>query len=415
MTEGPGTARQGVVIIGGGLGGAKTAEALREQGYDGAITIVGAEDKLPYERPALSKEYQLGQKQLADFTVHPARWYDEHHVGLRLSTSATAVDVTAHTVTLDDGSRLGYDKLVLATGSRSRHLDLPGADAAGVFYLRTYDEAVALSQAIGSGTRVAIIGSGWIGLEIASSARQRGAEVTVIGRDAQPLLGALGPELGAVFAELHRSHGVDLVLGVQVTGITTAAGHATGVSLADGRVVDADVVLIGAGAITNIGLAEAAGIATEHGGVLVDAGLRTSAPDVFAVGDIAAWQHPLFETRIQGGHWANALNHGTVAAANILGGHEAYDLLPYFYTDQFDLGMEYSGHPAGSTRVVFRGDVSVREFIAFWLDANDAVLAGMNVNVWDVTDDIQALVRSRRPVDVARLTDPTVPLRELLG
>ncbi len=398
------------VVVGGGLAGAKLVEALRAKDFDGQIVLFCAEEHLPYERPPLSKEHLIGGKPLTDFTVHPPEWYRDHHVDLRLGTAVTALDAAAHTVTLPDGSTVGYDKAALATGSRSRRLPLPGADAPGVHHLRNIDESDALLDALRPGTRLVTVGGGWIGLEVAAAARSHGVTVTVIESARLPLLSALGPEMGAVFGELHREHGVDLRLEASVEEFETADGRVTGVRLADGDVVPADTVLVAVGAQPNVELAAAAGLATD-GGVLVDSTLTTSDPDVVAVGDVAAALHPVLGTRIRVEHWANALNQPAVAAATMLGQHAEYTNLPYFFTDQYDLGMEYVGHAAPDrTRLVVRGDAARHEFVAFWLDEGSRVLAGMNVNVWDVTDDVKALIGSGRAVDAARLADPAVPI-----
>lgn len=393
------TASSNFLIIGGGLAGAKAAEALRDNDFDGHILLFGAEDHLPYERPPLSKEFLAGKKTLPDFTVQPAAWYRDHHVELQLGTTVSAIDPGAHTVTLPDGAALGYDKLLLATGSGSRRPPIPGADADGVHYLRTVADAEALDAKLTSGSTLAVVGAGWIGLEVAASARARGVNVTVVEAAELPLLAALGREAAEVFAGLHREHGVDLRLGSSVQAIDSA-----GLTLGDGSTVAADAVLVAVGAAPNIGLAEDAGLATGQGGVLVDSALRSSDPDIFAVGDIAAAQHPVLGVRIRTEHWANALNQPAVAAAGMLGKTARYDALPYFFTDQYDLGMEYVGHAAGYARVVFRGDVPGRQFTAFWLDGDDRVLAGMNVNVWEGLDDIKALIRSRDSVDPQSLT-----------
>ncbi|KLI07055.1 pyridine nucleotide-disulfide oxidoreductase [Mycolicibacterium conceptionense] len=397
-------------IVGGGLAGAKAAEALRDNDFDGHVVLFAAEDKLPYERPPLSKEYLAGKKKLDDFTVDPAAWYRDHNVDLRLGTEVSALDPAGHTLTLPDGTTVGYDKLLLATGSASRRPPIPGSDAAGVHYLRTIDDAAALSAALAPGATLAIVGAGWIGLEVAAGARSRDVNVTVVEAAHLPLLAALGTEVGEVFAQLHRAHGVDLRLDQSVQEVTTADGTATGLRLGDGSTVAADAVLIAVGAAPNIGLAEQAGLAVADGGVLVDASLRTSDPDIYAVGDIAAAQHPFFGVRIHTEHWANALKQPAVAVAGMLGKSAEYDELPYFFTDQYDLGMEYVGHAPEYQRVVFRGDVAGREFVAFWLDGANRVLAGMNVNVWDVLDDVKALIRSAAPVDPDRIADPTQPL-----
>ncbi len=412
--------REPIVIIGGGLAGAKTAEALRSLDYTGPITLIAGEDHLPYERPPLSKEYLAGTKQQSDFTVHDADWFADNQIDLRRGVWADALDPLARTVHLVDGTTVAYRAVVLATGSIPAHPPLPGADAAGVHYLRTVDDADALVAVLTAGSRLAVIGAGWIGLEVAAAARAHGADVIVVEAAGQPLQAALGPELGAVFADLHRSHGVDLRLNAKVAEITTETGpdgvaKAVGVVLADGSVIPVDGVLVAVGARTQLEVAESAGLDLADRGVLVDAGMRTSAPDVYAVGDIAAAQHPLYGARIRSEHWATALNQPAIAAANILGGEARFDNPPYFFTDQYDLGMEYRGHADGYTRVVTRGDVAGRAFHAFWLGPDDTVLAAMNVNLWDDGDALQALVAAHRPVDPVALADPAVPLERLLA
>jgi 3-phenylpropionate/trans-cinnamate dioxygenase ferredoxin reductase component len=403
------------VIVGGGLGGAKAAEALREKDFDGHIVLFAEEQQLPYERPPLSKEFLAGKKSLSDFTVHDSAWYRENEVDLRLGSPVVSLNQAAHTVGLPDNATGKYDKLLLATGSGSRRLPIPGSDAAGVHYLRTFDDASALNSALVEGSSLAVVGAGWIGLEVAASARQRSVNVTVVETAKLPLIGALGEEVGTVFATLHRDHGVDLRLQCHVEEITTADGKATGLRLGDGSTVAADAVLVAVGAHPNVELADQAGLSMGDGGVLVDVSLRTSDPDIYAVGDIAAAEHPLFDGRIRTEHWANALKQPAVAAAGMLGEQAEYTELPYFFTDQYDLGMEYAGHAPTYHRVVFRGDVDGREFVAFWLDAGNRVLAGMNVNIWDVLDDVKSLIRSKSAVDPDQLADPQVPLGELVS
>ncbi|HYZ66666.1 MAG TPA: FAD-dependent oxidoreductase, partial [Mycobacterium sp.] len=354
-----------------------------------------------------------GKKVLGDFTTASSAWYRDHHVELQLGTEVTAIDPRAHKVALPDGSTVSYEKLLLATGSRSRRPPIPGSDADGVHYLRTVDNADALKSALVDGSSLAIVGAGWIGLEVAAVARDRGVDVTVVEMAELPLMAALGREVGEVFAALHRDHGVDLRLGATVQEITTADGKATGLRLGDGSVVDAEAVLVAVGAAPNVALAKAAGLAMGDGGVLVDSSLRTSDPDIFAVGDIAAAEHPLFGTRIRTEHWANALKQPAVAVAGMLGKPEEYAELPYFFTDQYDLGMEYVGHAPEYAKVVFRGDVSKREFTAYWLDGDDRVLAGMNVNIWEGLDDIKAQIKSRARVDPKGLADAGRAMRTL--
>ncbi len=402
------------VIVGGGLAGAKIAEALRDRDFDGEITVLSEEDHLPYERPPLSKEFFAGKKTLPEFTVHDGEWFRDHHIDLRPGTTATAIDPAAHTVSLPDGSTISYDKLALATGSRSRRLDIPGSDAEGVHYVRTVDQAAALLRTLAADKKLVVIGAGWIGLEIAASARGFDVEVTVLEHAGLPLESTLGPEMGEVFAALHRQNGVDLRTGTDVSAISVDGDHASGVTLSDGTVIPADAVLIAVGALPNTELASEAGIDVDNG-VLVDAGLQSSDPDIVAVGDIAAAQHPILNSRIRVEHWANALNQPETAADTMLGRPAEYVRMPYFFTDQYDLGMEYVGHAphGGYSRVVTRGDVDKREFLAFWLDSANKVLAGMNVNIWDAGDAIKELVASSGPVDPERLADPETPLAEV--
>ncbi|MFD5562767.1 NAD(P)/FAD-dependent oxidoreductase [Kitasatospora griseola] len=395
----------GIVVVGASLAGAKAAEALRAEGYAGPITLVGDEHERPYERPPLSKGYLLGKEEREKIYVHPAGWYEEHGVTLRLGVAATAIDPAAHTVALAGGDRLPYSKLLLATGSSPRRLPVPGGDGEFVQTLRRVGDSERLRAAFRPGARVVIVGAGWIGLEAAAAARTAGAEVTVLEAAELPLLRVLGREVAQVFADLHRAHGVDLRFGAEVEELKP-----DGVRLGDGSTVPADVLLVGVGISPNTALAEHAGLTVENG-VRTDQHLATSHPDVFAAGDVANAFHPLFGKPIRVEHWANALNQPAVAAAAMLGKDAVYDRVPYFFTDQYDLGMEYTGYaePGGYDRVVFRGDVAGREFIAFWL-SGAKVLAGMNVNVWDVTDPIRELVRSGREVDPERLANPTVPL-----
>ena len=404
-----------VVVVGGGLAAAKTAEALRGQGYAGPVTVIGAERHLPYERPPLSKSYLAGKSEFDEAVVLGEQWYRDNNVELRTGTRVTGIDPAAHTVTLDDGTTLDYGAAVLATGSIPRRLDAPGGDSDGLLTLRTREDADAIAATFGAGRRLVIIGAGWIGLEVAAAARDAGTDVTVIEVAELPLLHVVGPEVARVFADLHVAHGVDLRLGTHLDSIRTADGRATGVRFADGTTLDGDAIVVGVGVTPDVAIAQAAGLAV-HNGVLVDAQLRTSGADVYAVGDIANHDHPLLG-RIRVEHWANALNQPAAAVAALLGGDQPYRNLPYFYSDQYDLGMEYVGHAGRGTyaQVVVRGDLAAREFVAFWLDESNRVLAAMNVNVWDVPDAVKPLIASRQPVDPARLTDSSIPIADLAG
>jgi len=401
-----------VVVVGAGLAGAKTVEALRDGGYDGTVTLIGTEPDRPYERPPLSKGYLLGTDERDAAFVHAADWYAAHDVDLRTGTTVRSLDLAGHDVLDDAGTRTGFDHLVLATGSEPRRLDVPGADLDGVVYLRTLDDSDRLRAALVTGTRVVVVGGGWIGLEVAAAARAAGCEVSVLVRDPMPLLRVLGPELAAMFADLHRGNGVDLRTRTEIAEVVaTGDGARVGaVALADGTQVDADLVVVGIGAAPRVGLARAAGLTVEDG-VVVDAHLRSSDPHVLAVGDIARAAHPLLGTHVRVEHWATALNQPATAAATILGRDEPYDRLPYFFTDQYDLGMEYVGWvgPHGYDEVVVRGDLGSRELVAFWR-REGRVVAGMNVNVWDVVDDVQALIRSGAVVSRDRLADRDAPL-----
>jgi 3-phenylpropionate/trans-cinnamate dioxygenase ferredoxin reductase subunit len=406
------------VIIGASLAGAKAAETLRAEGFTGRVVLIGEETERPYERPPLSKGYLLGSDERDQAFVHDASWYSENNVELVLGVRATELRPDRHTVTLDGVEPLAYDKLLLATGSRVRTLDLPGVELPAVRYLRTITESDALLDHMRRSRQVVVVGAGWIGLETAAAARTYGAEVTVVEIDSLPLLRVLGPETAQVFADLHLAHGVDFRFGAQVAGFVDTGGLLTAVRLADGTELPADLAVVAVGIRPNTELAETAGLAVADG-ITVDARLRTSDPDIYACGDVAYMQNPLLGRSIRVEHWANALDGGPAAAKAMLGQDVVYDKVPYFYTDQYDLGMEYAGfvEPGGYDLVVFRGDVPGREFIAFWIK-DGRVLAGMNVNVWDVQDDIQALVRAGyagKAVDLARLADPEVPLGELVS
>lgn len=408
-----------MVIVGAGLAGAKTAQALREDGWNGPIELVGAEHDLPYERPPLSKDFLLGKEERDKvFVQESGGWYAENRVGLHLGRTAVAIDRERHTVRLDDGTDLPYGKLLLATGSTPRRLDVFGGDSANLWYFRTLEDSQRTKDLLIPGSRLTIIGAGWIGLEVAAAARAKDVEVTVLESLEQPLARALGPEVGARFAALHREHDVDLRLGVGVESFAVqevdGVEQATRVRLADGTEIEADHILVAVGAAPNTGLAEDAGLEVANG-VVVDATLRTSDPDVFAAGDVASAWHPFYEEAIRVEHWANALNQPKVAAASMMGVTDrTYDRLPYFYTDQYDLGMEYVGYipSSGYDEVVFRGDPDSGAYMAFWL-AGGKVLAGMNVNVWDVVDEVRGLILGRATVDVAHLTNPVVPLAEV--
>jgi len=407
------TAQEAFVIVGASLAGAKAAEALRTGGFVGRVVLLGEEVERPYERPPLSKDYLQGKSEKEDIYVHPDGWYAAHDIELRLNDRVAAIDRVAHQVIAQDGEPVGYDKLLMATGSSPRRLRVPGSELNGVLYLRDLQDCKTIKAAFSTAKRVAIIGAGWIGLETAAAARAADVDVTMLEMGKLPLLGVLGPEMAGIYAALHAEHGVELRTGVEVAEIIGVDGRATGVRLADGSLIDADVVVVDIGILPNTELAEMADLTIDDG-ICVDEYLCSSDPDVFAAGDVANAYYPSLGRHLRLEHWSAALNQGPVAAANMMGGATAYDHVPYFFSDQYDMGMEYRGYvEAGHyDQVVFRGDVSKGEYIAFWL-RQDRALAGMNVNIWDQGDAITALVRSGRRVDAALLADPLVSLEDL--
>jgi NADPH-dependent 2,4-dienoyl-CoA reductase/sulfur reductase-like enzyme len=404
------------VIIGASLAGAKAAETLREEGFTGSIVLIGAEQHRPYERPPLSKGVLLGNDDESSVYVHDEGWYSEHNVDLRTGVEATAIDRGARQVRLSDGTSVSYDKLLIATGASPRKLNLP--PLAGVHYLRTVEDSRALRDSLKGGGNVVMAGSGWIGLETAAAARHYGCEVTVVEPEPGPLHRSVGPELGEIFRRLHASHGVTFRFGEGVADLVAVTGDSDGgrvsaVRTTSGAELPADLVMVGIGAVPNTQLAAAAGLDVDNG-ILTDDAMRTSDPDIYAAGDVANSFNPLLGRRVRVEHWGNALAGGPAAAKSMLGQEVSHALVPYFFSDQYDLGMEAAGlsEPGRYDEVVFRGDPDSLEFIAFWLSGG-AVIAGMNVNVWDVNDDIQALIRSARPIDQGRLADPAIPLTDL--
>jgi len=404
--------KQTFVIVGASLAGAKAAEELRDRGFDGRVVLIGTEPERPYERPPLTKEYLRGESEREKAYVHPADFYAEHDIELETSTTVTAIDPQASRVTLGDGQELAYDRLLLTTGAEPRRIEVPGAALEGIHYLRTLADCDVLRAQLVDGARVAVIGAGWIGSEFAASARQRGLNVTVIDPLQLPYERILGPEIGAFYRDVHLQHGVEMLLDHGVDAFE-GDGTVSRVLTSVGDVVECDFVVVGVGIAPRTGLAADAGLEVDNG-VITNQHLQTSAPGIFAAGDVVNAWHPFYEERVRVEHWANALNQGPAAARSMLGEDESYDRIPYFYSDQYDVGMEYSGYAKNWDEVVFRGDREGGEFIAFWL-RDGLVVGGMNVNVWDVNQHVQALIRSRRPVDVRALTDESTPLESLVA
>jgi 3-phenylpropionate/trans-cinnamate dioxygenase ferredoxin reductase subunit len=401
-----------IVIVGAGLAGAKAAETLRKDGFEGSVTLLGDEPERPYIRPPLSKEYLRGEADREVAYVHPDTYYAEHRIELRPSSRASEIAVASREVVLDGGHRVPFDRLLIATGARSRRLPVDGADLPGVLTLRTLEDADSLRAAAGEAEDVVVIGAGWIGSEVAASLRTVGRRVTVIAPDAVPLERALGPKVGGVYRDLHLAHGVDLRLG---SGVQRIVGNdrVSEVETSTGERIKADLVVVGIGAQPRTEFASAAGLAVGDG-IEVSPTLETSVAGIFAAGDVASAWHPFYERRVRTEHWANAKFQGTAAARSMLGATAPYDRIPYFYSDQYDLGMEYTGLASASDDLVVRGSLADREFVAFWL-ADGRVVAGMNANVWDVATSIERLIRSRATVDAAALADPSVAIDELAG
>jgi 3-phenylpropionate/trans-cinnamate dioxygenase ferredoxin reductase component len=399
------------VIVGAGLAGAKAAEALREEGFDGRLILVGDEPERPYERPPLSKDYLRGETAEKPY-VHPGSFYPDNAIELWSSTRVTGVDTGLRELLLEGDRRQGYDRLLVTTGAVPRRLDVPGAQLDGVHYLRTLADSELIGERIERGQRLVVVGSGWIGSEIAASARQKGSDVTVLERGSLPLERVLGPEVGQIYLDLHRDHGIEFLSETTVERFD-GEGSVERVRTRDGASIETEFVVVGIGVAPRTGLVETAGLQIDNG-VLVDERLESSVPGVFAAGDVANAHHPFYGRPLRVEHWANALNQGPAAARAMLGKQDSYEEIPYFFSDQYDTGMEYSGYATEWDEVVFRGDIAAREFVAFWLKGR-RLIAGMNMNVWDVSDPIRELIRSRRRLDPRQLADPDLPLSKLLG
>src|SRR3954451_18189270 len=342
------------VVAGAGLAGARAVETLREEGFEGRLVLVGDEPDRPYERPPLSKDYLRGDAERETIYVHPEAFYAEHDVELRLGRRAVDLNVGESELVLDDGECVTYDRLLLATGAEPRRLAIPGAERDGVLYLRTVADCDVLRERVNRGGALVVVGAGWIGCEVAASARARGVDVTIVAPEAVPLECVLGPELGAVYRDIHLDHGVQMRLGAGLEAFE-GADAVERVRTSAGDAIDCDFVVVGIGVQPRSRIAAHAGIATGDG-ILVDEHLRTDAPDVFAAGDVASVQHPFYGERIRVEHWDSAREQCPAAALNRLGRELPYARLPYFFSDQYEIGMEYTGHPRASDRLIVRGD-----------------------------------------------------------
>ena len=410
-------ANDDIVIVGGGLAGATAAKTLRTEGFSGRIAVLAAESHAPYLRPPLSKEYLLGKSGEDVLPVVPEDWYAENDVDLQLGAQVTDLDPAGRAVVLGDGRRLEYASLLLATGARPRTIPLPGGGLDGVSTFRTVEDSRRLRARLADGgLNVVMVGSGWIGMELAAAASSYGNTVTLLGLEEVPLAAAIGPELGGFFRSLHEANGVRFLLPASAAEITGTSGRVTGVRTDTGEVLPADLVVVAVGVVPEVGLAEAAGVGIRNG-ILTDASLRTSVPGIFAAGDVANALHPFTGEHHRSEHWSNALNGGKVAGRAMLGLDAVLDTIPYFYTDQYEVSMEYSGFPslvAGAP--VIRGSLAAREFVAFW-QREGRVVAGMNVN-WPRAAKpqkaIKALISARTAVNPELLADFSTPLDQLL-
>ena len=402
--------QQTYVVVGASLAGASAAEALRKEGFDGRIVLIGAERQRPYERPELTKKYLRGEVARDDLFVHDAGLYADARIELRLGERVERIDPRARELVVG-GEVLAFDRLLLATGAEPRTLLAPGSDLDGVLALRTLDDADRLRERAESADSIVVAGGGWIGSEVAASLRQLDRPVTLVLPERVPLQRVLGEDIGRVYLGAHERHGARVVPGRRISAVE-GRERVTGVRLDDGSSIRADLVVVGIGARPRDELAADAGIAHANG-VLVDEHLETSAAGIFAAGDVASAFHPRYGQHIRVEHWDNARRQGRAAAANMLGHGTAYARAPYFFSDQYELGMEYVGYAPTWDRIVLRGDPAGGAFLAFWLRGG-AVAAAMQVNTSDATPELRKLVASDARIDPLHLEDPKRPLAELL-
>ena len=398
------------VIVGAGIAGNAAAETLRKQGFEGEVHLVGAEPHRPYDRPPLSKEFLSGSKEQDKLFFKPEDFYAEHSIQLHLGTEATALDPTSKTLTLADGSSLRFDKLLLATGSRVRTLPIPGSELEGIHYLRTIDDSQAIARSMNSASRVVIVGAGFIGSEVAAVCKTAGLEVTVLEIQPQPMAHILGEEMGAIYANLHTSRGIDLRLQEGISGIR-GSSRAEQVTTDQGNAIDCDFVVIGVGIAPDTALAESAGLEVDRG-ILVDEHCQTSHPDIYAAGDVANWFHPGLGHRLRVEHWDNALNQGAAAAKSMLGAPEPYSPTLYFWSDQYDLSIQYLGHATEWDEIAVRGNPDEEKFTAFYL--KDGLVHGaLVVNNFRDIRPTRTLIGQKTPITAASLSDESINLKQL--
>ncbi len=400
------------LIIGAGQAGLSAAAELRKRKYDGAITLLGAEQAAPYQRPPLSKAYLSGELPLDRLWLKPEAWYEKAEVTLKTGVRVSALDRSASEIITAEGDRIGYDKLILATGGEARRLPIPGADLPGVFVLRNLAEADGLSAALQGAKRLVIIGAGYIGLEVAASARKRGLDVTVLEAADRPMARTASALLSGWFGAIHRGYGVDLHVSTPVAAIT-GDSKATGVELADGEIVEADLVLVAAGLVPSTQLAEAAGLACDTG-ILVDQQARTEDENIYAIGDVARFELARYGQSLRLESVQNAIEQGKAAAASICGDEVVYDPVPWFWSDQYELKLQIAGLIDGADEMVRRGDPEEGKFALFHLKKGQ-LMACEAVNSAPEYMAAQRMIAQGAKPDPARLRDSSVAMRDFLS
>lgn len=398
------------VILGGGAGGVTAAATLRSEGFDGPVVLISAEADPPYARPPLSKGVLQGSAELDGIRLHHDAWFADHDIDLRLGTTVESLDPAGRRIRLDGGTALRYGRLLLATGGRPRRLDVPGAVADGVHTLRTLRDARAIRSLLHPGSRVLIVGAGFIGAEVAASARAVGCDVTLLEACTTPLLAALGPEMGAVYGEIHRRHGVDLHTGAVVASIERTEDGLC-VHTAGGASFPGALVVTGVGMEPEVSLAERAGLAVDNG-IVVDEHCRTSAEDIYAAGDVANHPSALLGRRVRIEHWQHAQNQATAAAKNMLGKPVRFAEVPWFWSDQYGLSLQVAGHTSADWRVVMRGDPASSNFSAFYLTAGDRLVGALGVNRPLEVRAARRLIAAGAVVVPAALADDSTELAE---
>ena len=400
------------VIVGASLAGGGAAAALRQEGFDGRVILIGAEPQPPYERPPLSKDYLRGESSFERALVQPPDFYDDNDVETRFGVRATRVDAAEKVVELDGGERIPYDKLLVATGSRNRRFPVPGLDLEGVYSLRTVADSDRIRAEIAPGRKAVVVGMGFIGSEVAASLRQSGLDVVVVDRNKVPLRRVLGEEVGRVIEGIHRDHGTSMVFEDTVAAFE-GAGRVERVTTGRGRRIECDFVVVGLGVEPVTDLLSGTGAGTDNG-VVVDEYCRTGVEGIYAAGDVANHYHPVFGRRIRVEHWQNALKQGPAAARNMLEKGEPYEEVPWFWSDQYEYNLQYAGFHTDWDELVVRGSMEERNFVAFYRK-DRRVLAAVAVNRGKDLRRSMPLIKAREPLDAAKLCDLDIDLRALAG